>query len=202
MSDLNVSIKAQTKEIEDYLRQVNKNTYGLIEDLVGKTSKNARSGAKYIEESVGLRIKGGNVYWRNRKKKSSGYITTNAYWDSKTKAFKTKSRSAKGGVGDYGLENFKFFERPNDSNAYATRASAKLTSNIANLHEKDVRFPKGSARFYMNKSGKWASYGKGKKRYGRHFFNEYKVLALQTIGKSQDEALTKWERNNRKGAGL
>ena len=194
----NIGLKTENKEIFEYLGNASESTFGLVENLVGKTSKNARSAAKKIEEGTGLQIGGENEYWRNWKSKKPGMHKTDAYWDPKTKAFKTRSRKAKGGVSDYGLENFKFFKRPGKVSLEAV-ASARLTSNIANLHDADVSFPKGSLSFRSEKRSKWISYGKGDVRPGKNFFKDYRIEAEKAFAKSSEEALSAWKEAIEKG---
>lgn len=196
-----INIKVENKEIADYLRNAKTVTFGLVENLVGKVSKNSRGAAYEIEKmGAGLDLgEGSKYYWRNWKTKNPGYHTTDSYWDSTTKSFKTHGRKAKGGVADYGLENFKFFERPDSNNPHKTRAAARLTSNIANLFDKDVNFPKSSLPFSYDGGGSWSSYAKGDRRKGRNFFYKYKKMAEETMDKSQTEALTKWQEAISKG---
>lgn len=200
MVDLNV--KLETSEVLEYIKNASDATVYMTNDIVAKVAKNARGAAKRIEGQA-LKMGGVHMYWRSKKSK---WHTSTSRWDDKSKSYRTPNRKGgkKSGGGDFRLEHFWFGKAAGPGDILAPRATGKLTSQIANLHDRDVRFPRGSVLFSYDtsrpKTGKgkwnrkkqWRRYKPGDIRKGRNFFHMYEQEALATLPASEDEVLTKW----------
>lgn len=209
--DLNVGLSGNARQ---YLDVVAEETADLANAYVAKASKNARGQAQDIEGSV-LNIGRGKQYFRSATVSNvnaawGGLHTTESFWDSKTKVYRTKNRLArrkKGQKGDSGylrLENFSFRKAAGSKKKdnFQTTAEARLTSNLANLHENDVKFPKGSIKFSNGFMSKWRRFYPGQTRRGKKFFDKYAAAVYSTLPKSEEEALSQWGeaiRRNTKG---
>ena len=197
------------KDAKKYLDVVTEESAVLANHFVGKVAKNARSMAQQREKESGeLNIGRGKHYFRkttvaNKGDKWSGMHTTESYWDSDTKAYRTKNAKAsrkkrqKGDSGYLRLQNFSFTKGAGGKKRddFKSEAEARLTSNLANLHERDVRFPKGSIMFSSGLMSPFRRFRAGQIRKGRHFFDEYSRAALSTLGGSATEALKQFDKS-------
>ena len=203
--NLNAVVSNDAKE---YLDIISDEAAQLANHFVGKASKNARGMAQEIEAGSGrLNIERGKQYFRkhtvaNKNDRWGGMHTTESYWDSTTKSYRTKNakaakrKSQRDGNKDLRLQNFSFTKGAGGkrSNNYNSRAESRLTSNIANLHERDVYFPKGSIWFSRGLMSPFKRFKKGQTRRGRHFFDKYSSAVLSTLGKSEIEALEEFDK--------
>ena len=198
--NLNVEMSEDAKK---YLDVVADETAKLANTYVAKAAKNARGQAKEIEGSV-LDIQRGKQYFRkttapNKGDKWAGMHTTESYWDTEARVYRTKNRKGKRKKNQKGdpylrLENFTFSNAAGGKKKYySTKSEARLTSNLANLHEYDVFFPKGSIRFSKGLMSKWMRYRPGARRKGKHFFNKYATAVISTLPKSEEEAVSQWD---------
>ena len=207
MIDLNISMQAS--EILEYIRNASESTLYMTNDLVGKVAKNSRSAAKKIEGKA-LEMEGQHMYWRSGAGK---WHVSTSKWDETSKSYRTPNRKGgkKSGGGDFRLEHFWFSKAAGPRNLVEVKAVGKLTSQIANLHDQDVHFPKGSVVFSYdtkkakskngkwNRSKVWRRYQPGDTREGRNFFRLYEAEAMSTLPKSEEEVLVKWNRNVNSG---
>lgn len=203
--NLNIEMGGNAKQ---YLEVVSEETFELANTYVGKSIKNARSQSQQIEGKV-LNIGRGKMYFRGngapaqQNAKWGGMHVTESYWDSQSKSYRTlnalmarkkRQKVRKNGDKHLRLQNFTFKKAAGSKRGMiSNRAEAGLTSNLANLHERDVYFPKGSINFFYGLVYKGRRFQKGGKRKGKHYFDKYRTAALSLLPKSETEALSAWD---------